>query len=108
MDTRIEKRTAGLDARIERGFASIAEVIANLATKEQIIALHAQAVAIETELRDTKRHKLVTRVADLEDKVFGRAATNLSSEACSEPWRAPRASSSVSSLALLDQEAHRA
>ena len=41
------------------------------ATKEQIIALHSQVNAIETELRNTRRHKLVTRVADLEEKVFG-------------------------------------
>ena len=67
----VEVKIEELDARMERGFASAAEDIANLATKEQVIALHAQAVAIETELRDTKRHKLVTRVADLEDKVFG-------------------------------------
>jgi hypothetical protein len=32
-----------------------------------------QTVAIETDLRDAKRHKLVTRVADLEEKVFGAA-----------------------------------
>jgi hypothetical protein len=50
----------GLDERIE-----------TLATKEQIISLHGQVNAIETELRDTKRYKLVTRVADLEEKVFG-------------------------------------
>jgi hypothetical protein len=28
---------------------------------------------IETGLRDAKRHKLVTRVADIEEKVFGAA-----------------------------------
>jgi hypothetical protein len=64
---------AKMDARMDRGFASVAEDISNLATKEQIVALHAQTVAIETELRDAKRHKLVTRVADLEEKVFGAA-----------------------------------
>jgi hypothetical protein len=63
---------AKMDARMDRGFASVAEDISNLATKEQIVALHAQTLAIETELRDAKRHKLVTH-ADLEEKVFGAA-----------------------------------
>jgi hypothetical protein len=31
------------------------------------------AKRIETGLRDAKRHKLVTRVADIEEKVFGAA-----------------------------------
>ena len=65
------EQLAKMDARMERGFGAIAEDISKLATKEQIIALHGQVNAIETELRDTKRHKLVTRVADLEEEVFG-------------------------------------
>jgi hypothetical protein len=63
---------------VEKGFAAIASDIGNinerietLATKEQIISLHGQVNAIETELRDTKRYTLITRVADLEEKVFG-------------------------------------
>jgi len=66
---------AKIDERMEKGFAAVAGDIADIrekmATKDQIIALHGQVNAIETELRDTKRHKLVTRVADLEEKVFG-------------------------------------
>ena len=62
-----------MDARIERGFGAVAEDIAKLATKNQVIALHTQVNSIETQLRDTKRHKLVTRVADLEEKVFGKS-----------------------------------
>jgi hypothetical protein len=49
------------------------EDLEKLATKEQVIALHMQVNSIETELRDMKRHKLVTRVTDLEEKVFGAA-----------------------------------
>jgi hypothetical protein len=78
---------AKMDARIERGFentdtkfAALAEDIGDIkhevrekATKHQIVALHGQVNAIETQLRDAKRHKLVTRVADLEEKVFGAA-----------------------------------
>lgn len=40
------------------------------ATQEQVFALHTQVNSFETELRSTKRYKLVTRVADLEEKVF--------------------------------------
>ena len=43
------------------------------ATKEQIVALHGQVNAIETQLRDMKHTKLHARVADLEEKVFGAA-----------------------------------
>ena len=49
------------------------EDLEKLATKEQVISLHMQVNSIETELRDLKRQKLVTRVADLEEKVFGAA-----------------------------------
>ena len=35
------------------------------------IALHTQVNAIETDIRTIKGHKLVTRVADLEEEVFG-------------------------------------
>jgi hypothetical protein len=44
------------------------------ATKDQIIALHTQTNAIETELRTMKHTKLHARVADLEEKVFGAAS----------------------------------
>jgi hypothetical protein len=50
----------------------IAEIRKEMATKEQVIALHTQVNAIETDIRDMKRQKLVTRVADLEEKVFGQ------------------------------------
>ena len=39
-----------------------------MATKDQIIALHTQVNSIEAQLRDTKTE---TRLADLEEKVFG-------------------------------------
>jgi hypothetical protein len=77
---------AKMDARIERGFestdtkfAALADDIGDIkhemrekATKQQIVALHGQVNAIETGLRGMKRDKLVTRVADLEEEVFGR------------------------------------
>jgi hypothetical protein len=42
------------------------------ATKDQVIALHTQVSGIESELKTMKGHKLATRVADLEEEVFGR------------------------------------
>ena len=44
----------------------------DLATKEQIVSLHTQVNAIETQLRDMKHTKLQARVADLEEEVFGK------------------------------------
>jgi hypothetical protein len=49
----------------------LTHIVEHMATKEQIIALHAQVNSIETDIRDMKRQKLVTRVADLEEEVFG-------------------------------------
>jgi hypothetical protein len=43
------------------------------ATKEQIVSLHGQVNAIETQLRGMQHTKLHARVADVEEKVFGRA-----------------------------------
>jgi hypothetical protein len=77
---------AKIDARIERGFegadtkfAALADDISDIkhemrekAPKQQIVALHGHVNAIETELRTTKQHKLVTRVADLEKEFFGK------------------------------------
>jgi hypothetical protein len=86
-----------LDARITEGFAkqgteikdlteSVAHVVEHMATKEdaaeirrtmatkeQLIALHGQVNAIETNIRDMKHVKLHARVADLEEKIFGEA-----------------------------------
>ena len=70
VEDKIDRLTKLVEA-IAEDVTGIDERIATLATKEQIISLHGQVNAIETELRDTKRHKLVTRVADLEEKVFG-------------------------------------
>ena len=74
--TLIEKGFASIEARTERGFAAVADDIADIkhdmARKDQIIALHTQVNSIETDLRGMKHVKLETRVADLEDKVFGK------------------------------------
>ena len=45
----------------------------DMATKDQIIALHTQVSSIETDIRGMKHTKLHARVADLEEKVFGAA-----------------------------------
>ncbi len=42
-----------------------------MASKGQIITLHTQINAIEADIRSLKHAKLVTRVADLEEKAFG-------------------------------------
>ena len=52
---------------------SVAHVVKHMATKDQVIALHTQVNSIETQLRDMKHVKLQSRVADLEEKVFGAA-----------------------------------
>ena len=41
-----------------------------MATKDQVLALQTQANSIERQLRDTKTE---IRLADLEEKVFGKA-----------------------------------
>jgi hypothetical protein len=61
----------------------LTHVVKHMATKEDIadlrrelkgdiVAVAQQVNAIETDLRGMKRDKLVTRVADLEEEVFGR------------------------------------
>ena len=40
-------------------------------TRDQIVGLHTQVNAIETQLRDMKHIKLQSLVADLEERVFG-------------------------------------
>jgi hypothetical protein len=67
----LAQQLAKMDARMERGFAAVAEDISKLATKDQVIALHTQVNSIETQLRGMKHDKLQSRVADLEEKVFG-------------------------------------
>ncbi len=51
----------------------LAEIRRDMATKEQIVALHTQVNAIETDIRTMKQAKLEARIADLEDEVFGSA-----------------------------------
>ena len=71
LDKKFDERFARLEQLMERGFAAVAEDISKLATKDQVIALHAQVNAIETDIRTMKQTKLEVRVADLEDKVYG-------------------------------------
>ena len=76
LTTIVEKGFAGVEVRMERGFAAVADDIADVkrdtATKHQIVTLHTQANSIETELRAMKHTKLQARVADLEEEVFGK------------------------------------
>jgi hypothetical protein len=80
LDTRFTK----LEGLIERGYSSgdkkfaaiaddIADIKRDMATKDQIIALHTQVNSIETEIRGMKHTKLQSRVADLEEEVFGES-----------------------------------
>ena len=47
----------------------IAEIRRDMATKDQVIALHTQVNSIERQLRETRTE---SRLADLEEKVFGK------------------------------------
>lgn len=74
LDKKFDDRLARLEQLIERGFGAVAHDIADIrekmATKDRIIALHWQMNAIEADLRTIKQHKLVTRVADLEEERY--------------------------------------
>jgi ABC-type phosphate transport system auxiliary subunit len=72
VEDKIDRLTKLVEA-IAEDVTRIDERIETLATKEQIISLHGQVNAIETQLRDMKHVKLQARVADLEEKVFGTA-----------------------------------
>ena len=74
VEEKIDRLTKLVEA-ISEDVTGIDERIESLATKEQIITLHGQVNAIETQLRDMKHVKLHARVADLEEKVFGAART---------------------------------
>jgi len=73
--TSLSKRIDDMDARMEKGFGAVATDIADIkrdmATKEQVIALHTQVNSIETQLRGMKHDKLETRVTRLEEEIFG-------------------------------------
>jgi len=70
----VDLKFSALEERIEKGFGAIADDIADLRRelKGDIVAVAHQVNAIETDLRGMKRDKLVIRVADLEDEVFGK------------------------------------
>ena len=67
---KVDDRIGKLDTRMEKSFAAVADDVSKLATKDQIIVLHAQVNSIEDEL---KRGRYGKRVADLEEEVFGAA-----------------------------------
>jgi hypothetical protein len=73
--TTLEHKIDALTSIVEKGFAAVAGDIADIkrdtATKDQIIALHTQVNSIETQLRGMNHVKLQSRVANLEEEVFG-------------------------------------
>jgi hypothetical protein len=65
----LNARMTKMDDRMERSFTAVAgditDIKRDMATKDQIIALHTQVNSIETQLRGMKHAKLEARVADL-------------------------------------------
>lgn len=45
----------------------------DMATKEHIVALHTQLNGIETDIKTTKGYKLPSRMADVEEELFGKS-----------------------------------
>ena len=72
LGTKIEKGLGSADQKFAALADDIADIKRDMASKGQIITLHTQITAIETDIRSMKHDKFVTRVADLEDKVFGK------------------------------------
>jgi hypothetical protein len=71
----LEEKIDALTSIVENGFGALADDIARLdgrmdvlATKEQVLAVQTQVNSIERQLRETK---MEVRLADLEDEVFG-------------------------------------
>ena len=76
----VDGRFDALEQTMAKGFAAVAEDLADIrddmtgmATKDQMIALHLQVNSIESQLRGEKRGKLAVRVSDLEEEVFGKS-----------------------------------
>ena len=76
VEARMQKGFASVDAQMEKGFSAVAEDIADIkrdmATKDHIVALHTQVNSIEAQLRGMKYAQMEGRVADLEEKNFGK------------------------------------
>jgi hypothetical protein len=76
----LDQKIDHLTDLMEKGFAAVAsditdikremtEIRRDLATKDQVIALHTQVNSIERQLRESRTDM---RLADLEEKVFGQ------------------------------------
>ena len=65
----LDARFTKLEGLIERGFGAIAS---DMATKDQLIAIHTQVNSIKRQLRDMKHVKLEDRVAAIEQELFGQ------------------------------------
>jgi hypothetical protein len=94
----LEQKIDALTNIVEKGFAAsdrkfgaiaedIADIRENMATKEQLIALHAQTVAIETDIRSMKQAKLEAgcgrRDATAPPSLPRRPANEVRPKACS-------------------------
>lgn len=70
--TSVNSRIHKLETLIEKGFAATADDIADIkrdmATKDQVIALHTQVNSVEAQLRQGRYE---TRLGNIEEKVFG-------------------------------------
>jgi hypothetical protein len=70
--TSLEQKIDALTTIVEKGFAAVAgnitDIKRDMATKEQVIAVHTQVNSIERQLRETRNE---LRLGNLEDKVFG-------------------------------------
>ena len=68
----IEKFAARMDKCFSAISGDVADIKHDMATKEQVITLHTQVNSIEGQLRGMNYIKLESRLADLEEKIFGR------------------------------------
>ena len=77
--THIDGRFEKIETLMERGFSAVAEDIGDikhgitkLATKEGVVVVHEQVNSVESQLRGMKYIKLEGRIADVEEKLFGK------------------------------------
>jgi hypothetical protein len=70
-NTSLEQKIDALTTIVEKGFSAVAGDIADVRRelKGDIAAVHEQVNSIETQLRETR---IEIRLADLEEKVFGK------------------------------------
>ncbi len=62
----------GKKVTLEEVGGMLSFVVEHMATKEDVLSLHMQVNSIETQIRGMHHARLEARVADLEEKVFGK------------------------------------